>query len=817
MVQRRLSSFTFFLLTAGSLLSAAPITPVLTPVDHQTIAPGGRTNFTVTIPDTAGLKGPVTFKVEGLPPGAMAAFNPPSIEGSAPSTLGILTPGDVAAADYKLKITASDGASSYAVPATLSVRATPAPQDITQIKHIIFIVRENRSFDHYFGKYPGANGATTAPISTGEVIPIAAARDQSDRDLGHGWEAATLGIDKGKMDRFDLIQAGNQNNDHLSVSQFSESDIPNYYAYAQHFTLADNTFSATLAPSFSNHLYTIAANGGGATDIPFSKTGSTSDGPGQAWGCDSGPDWLVHKKEADGAITAVPPCFDFPTLADRLKAKNISWRYYSAAPGQLEYSFNAMDAIKHIRNTASSWANIRADSTFISDVKNNKLAQVTWLINGNNLTEHPPESVCAGENWVTAQLNALMQSPYWANTVVFLTWDDFGGFYDHVPPPPVDMFGLGIRVPMLIISPFAVPGNISHTQYEFSSVLKFIETRYGLASLTARDGNANDMTDAFNFTQTPLKPLVLPIINCPLTQSDVTLSGTPPGVAQTYTVPFYNSRSKFVKITSITGSGDLTADTACVSNHQPGAGCKINVTFTPGGTGKRTGTLTIVDNDSTSPQVVEFSAVGTLLKYSSSNFSFGSPLVGSTLTRVVTVTNVGSIGVDFHSVKVDPAGGEYTQTHTCGAVIQPGASCTITITLKATQAGGAPGVFLVNTSDFDSPHRIVAYATVTSVSADHTTLNFGSVTAGQPSPPQTVTITSSAHVTLQFGTPTVVDEPTQFTATPQGCAKTLAPGQSCTVQVTFTPAATGAVSARLMLITSDLYSPIFVTLSGTGN
>jgi archaellum component FlaF (FlaF/FlaG flagellin family) len=183
---------------------------------------------------------------------------------------------------------------------------------------------------------------------------------------------------------------------------------------------------------------------------------------------------------------------------------------------------------------------------------------------------------------------------------------------------------------------------------------------------------------------------------------------------------------------------------------------------------------------------------------------------------VVTVTNVGSTAVNFHSVKVDPAGGEYTQTHTCGAVIQPGASCSITITLKPTQTGGAPGVFLVNTSDFDSPHRIVAYATVTSVSATHTTLNFGNVTAGQTSPPQTVTVTSSAHVTLQWGAPTVVDEPTQFTATAQGCAKTLAPGQSCTVQVTFTPAATGAVTARLMLITSDLYSPIFVTLSGTG-
>jgi hypothetical protein len=240
------------------------------------------------------------------------------------------------------------------------------------------------------------------------------------------------------------------------------------------------------------------------------------------------------------------------------------------------------------------------------------------------------------------------------------------------------------------------------------------------------------------------------------------------------------------------------------------------VTFTPQGTGKRTGTLTIVDNDTTSPQVVQFSAIGTLLKYSSSNFSFGSPLVGSTLTRVVTVTNVGSTAVNFTSVKVDPAGSEYTQTHTCGAAIQPGASCTITITLKATQTGGAPGVFLVNTSDFDSPHRIVAYATVTSVSATQTTLSFGSVTAGQTSPPQTVTIKSSAKATLQFGGAQVVDEPTQFTATPQGCGKTLAPGQSCTVQVTFTPAATGAVTARLMLITSDIYSPIFVDLSGTG-
>jgi len=789
---------------------------IITPVDHQTIAPGGRTTFTVTIPATAGLKGDVTLKVDGLPTGALAGFNPPTVTASTPSTLGIITPEDVAPADYKLKITATDGATTYSVPATLSVR-TKAAQDITQIKHIIFIVRENRSFDHYFGKYPGANGTTTATISTGEVIPIVHSPDQSNRDLGHGWEAATLGIDGGKMDRFDLIQAGNQNGDLLSVSQYSESDLPNYWSYAQHFGLADNMFSSTLAPSFSNHLYTIGATGAGTTDIPFSPTGVDSDGPGQAWGCDSGPGWLVHKKNENDTITAVPPCFDFPTLADRLAAKNVSWRYYSAAPGQLEYTFNAMDAVNHIRNTPSEWANIRADSTFITDVQSGKLAQVTWLINGNALTEHPPESVCAGENWVTNQLNALMQSSYWANTAVFLTWDDFGGFYDHVPPPPVDMFGLGIRVPMLIISPFAVPGNISHTQYEFSSVLKFIETRYGLAPLSARDGDASDMTDAFNFTQTPLPPLVLPIINCPLTESNVTLSGTPPGVAQTYTVPFYNSRSTNVKITSITGSGDVTADTSCVGSHQARAGCKINVTFTPGGTGKRTGTLTIVDNDSTSPQVVQFSATGTLLSYSSSNLQFGSPLIGSTNHKTVTVTNVGSTAVNFTSVKPNPTGTQYTQTHTCTATIAPGASCTITITLKASHTGGAPVVFLVETSDFDSPHRIVVYATITSVSVDHPTLNFGPVTSGQTSAPLTVTLKSSAQGVLQFGGATVIDQPAQFTATPQGCGKTLAVGASCTVQVTFTPSATGAVTARLMLITSDIYSPIFVNLSGTGD
>src|SRR5262249_15808357 len=128
---------------------------------------------------------------------------------------------------------------------------------------------------------------------------------------------------------------------------------------------------------------------------------------------------------------------------------------------------------------------------------------------------HPPDSVCGGENWTVQQINAVMNGPLWNSTVIFLTWDDFGGFYDPAPPPGLDHYGLGPRVPMIIISPYALAGKVIHTQYEFGSVLKFIETRFNLGSLSLRDANANDMTDSFNFNQQPLAPVALNQRTCP--------------------------------------------------------------------------------------------------------------------------------------------------------------------------------------------------------------------------------------------------------------------------------------------------------------
>jgi len=129
-------------------------------------------------------------------------------------------------------------------------------------------------------------------------------------------------------------------------------------------------------------------------------------------------------------------------------------------------------------------------------------------------SEHAPSGLCPGENWSISIINAIMRSPYWSTTAIFLAWDDWGGYYDHVPPPSVDYFGLGIRVPLIIISPYAKPG-IIHTQYEFASVLKFAERTFGLPTLTQRDAEANDLMDAFDFGQTPLPPLILKPRKCP--------------------------------------------------------------------------------------------------------------------------------------------------------------------------------------------------------------------------------------------------------------------------------------------------------------
>jgi phospholipase C len=320
-------------------------------------------------------------------------------------------------------------------------------------------------------------------------------------DIDHSFFPTVTAIHGGLMDQFDLIPGGE---DLLGYTQMMEADIPNYFAYATNFALADRMFSSLSGPSFPNHLYTVAA-----------QSGRAIDNPSGTWGCDGGPGSLVPVMDEQGQVTYVFPCFEFPTLADRLEAAGISWKHYGPGQDQVGYIWSAFNAIGHVRFSALWNERVVSDTQFISDALNGNLPAVSWLVTDLDLSEHPPAGTCIGENWSVDQINAVMQGPLWNSTAIFLTWDDFGGFYDHVPPPVLDNLGLGPRVPLLIISPYAKRGYISHQVYEFSSFLKFVEQRFALTPLTQRDLVANDMLDSFDFSQEPLPPLILQRRQCP--------------------------------------------------------------------------------------------------------------------------------------------------------------------------------------------------------------------------------------------------------------------------------------------------------------
>jgi phospholipase C len=428
----------------------------------------------------------------------------------------------------------------------------PPPPGIKQIQHIVFIIKENRSFDEYFGTFPGADGATSGqcgtcgPGATAQTLTLGQTPDTTCAnnvcyDPGHLWADAHLAVDGGKMDGFNLETNGTAlmpDGSYLPYTQMSQADIPNYWSYAQHFTLADHMFSSLEGPSMPNHLYTVAA---GATGV-FTQTGltlsvidvpiDTANPNNHDWGCDADDTTTVNVMDSGGNITGDPdgpaaqfPCLDLPTIVDSLQTAKISWRYYAPGGNTISeasqapngYQWNALTAVNHIRNGSGGlWTSsyIAPDTQFATDAAAGNLPAVSWLVTGDD-SEHPAFSTCQGENWTVQQINAIMNGPDWASTAIFITWDDYGGFYDHVPPPGIDQFGLGPRVPLLIISPYAKAGYVSQTQYELSSFLAFAEKRFGLSPLTSRDANANDMEDSFDFTQQPLAPVLLNQRTCP--------------------------------------------------------------------------------------------------------------------------------------------------------------------------------------------------------------------------------------------------------------------------------------------------------------
>lgn len=333
------------------------------------------------------------------------------------------------------------------------------------ISKIVVVLQENHTFDNYFGTYPNADGTAgknlLLPLSPGANPSLAPSHSPtpSPVDLNHNWASAHTDYNRGKMDGFVY---GERNAGTLAF--FDRSDLPRYWAVADQYVLCDRYFTSVMSESAPNHLFLVAGTCGGIQD------------------------------------DSVPASLPFPPIFEQLDRRNVTWKVY----GFTQW----FERFAYVQKTASAATKFAPAGGFATDLADGTLSDISWIIGAPGGNEHPPQNVQLGESSVADDiLNALGSSHYWGSAACFVTWDDFGGFYDHVPPPQVDAFGYGFRVPCLVVSPFARAGVIDHQVHDHTSILKFIETRYGLQPLSTRDAGANDFSEAFDFS-TPPRPFV---------------------------------------------------------------------------------------------------------------------------------------------------------------------------------------------------------------------------------------------------------------------------------------------------------------------
>jgi phospholipase C len=405
-------------------------------------------------------------------------------------------------------------------PSSIVPRVSASPHaraQSTPIQHIILITKENHTFDSLFGTFPGANGATTGVVKVNGVdhtIPLNPPQNVTSL-FCHVWSCALKADDHGKMDAFNLADAKYCGSPPYACYQTgNQALIPNYWQLASHFVLDDNGWSSLRGASFPNHLMLMSAGSG--VDIPH----SVIQGPnsGNSWGCDT----VSTARATLYNGSKVFPCFTFSTLADEMQRAGVSWTYYSPQQGQSGYNWNAPDYYNQLRNNPAIWTtHDLPEQQFLSDAATGSLPAFSWVSPSKETSEHNGYSECVGENATIAQINAVESGPDWASTVIVVTWDDWGGLYDHVAPQNVDALGYGFRVPFLVISPYAYAGDnlanthISHDQLEFSSVLRLAEEAFNLPSLGRRDTTARDLLPLLDFSQVHNAPLLLQQRTCP--------------------------------------------------------------------------------------------------------------------------------------------------------------------------------------------------------------------------------------------------------------------------------------------------------------
>jgi phospholipase C len=473
--------------------------------------------------------------------------------------------------------------------ASICFVTTLAPAQISSFQHIIVVVQENRTPDNLFQglcspPYGTSSSCSTAPTgsqyniqtsnwldktsSTGTTQPTSVPLANA-YDLGHKHSAFTAMCDVTTTGTCKMDGAGTSicagtcpTHSWFKYVDNSTGVVNPYLNIATQYGWANYMFQTNQGPSFPAHQFIISGTSAPCSQaLPcpgpgsnlFASENPNTNGPPDA-GCDAPVGSIVRLIDPAGSEVSknpVYPCFDHQTLTDLLEAKSLTWRYYTpgtAPPPPLHGSpaiWNGPEAIQHICGpnapppnatacVGSDWINnVVLDQTqVLTDIANNQLRNVSWVIPSGQASDHPGTDG-SGPSWVASVVNAIGNSPYWADTAIFITWDDWGGWFDHVAPPQVLVncsqwgcgYVYGFRVPLIVISPYVKANFISNQQHDFGSILKFIEVMFSLPSLGNADVPADDFSDCFDFNQTPLK---FQTIQAPLNAQYFLNDKTPP-------------------------------------------------------------------------------------------------------------------------------------------------------------------------------------------------------------------------------------------------------------------------------------------------
>jgi phospholipase C len=429
--------------------------------------------------------------------------------------------------------------------------SSAVPQPLTAakpIQHVVIMMQENRSFNTIFAGFPGA---VTALVGKCEPVHISGQKlcqtgmtkltpvplktgVYGSRDIGHSHKVFEIecNLDSSgicRNDGFDKIGFGeNGSGEPAGLYPYSyvyRSETKAYWDFAKQYALADHMFFTQTAASFIAHQIILSGT------VALNSDESLTDQPnGMPWGCDASPGTHTPILKTNGKefLHGPFPCFtEYGTMADLLDPANVSWKYYVDPYQGKDRDFsggvwNGFDAIAKVRcktwtppykkrpgdcdGYGPDWAHISFPNTSVfSDIKGGKLPAVSWVIPTLADSDHPASSCNGGPRWVSSVVNAIGESKYWNSTAVIVLWDDWGGWYDPVPPPQTNYTSLGFRVGTIVISPWARPNTVLHTQYEFGSILKFIEQNFGLGSLHTTDETSTSIGDMFNYSQKPTK------------------------------------------------------------------------------------------------------------------------------------------------------------------------------------------------------------------------------------------------------------------------------------------------------------------------